>query len=299
MTTRIMGLSGKKQSGKSTSANHLCGIKLKSKGLIDDFRLADDGMLHVLTKNADGVQAWGELDMTRTDEDFVSKAQQDIWPYVKLYSFADALKSMCVNLLEIPYETIYGTNKQKDELTHLLWENMPGVITDEELWNHILELYPEGLEPVDLVYHATGYMTGREVMQYFGTDVMRGIYGPVWINNTLKRIAAEQTELALITDIRFPNESDGVVKFGGEVIRLLRELSPDDRHSSETQLDSENYDHNKFTFLINNTEQPIGFLQGRLDKIYMGEIKKVEFTGFKTKELSNAGNAQNKQEVVD
>ena len=49
-----------------------------------------------------------------------------MWPYVKLYSFADELKRICVELFNIPYECVYGTDEQKNQpQEHLLWDNMP------------------------------------------------------------------------------------------------------------------------------------------------------------------------------
>tara|TARA_R100001244_G_scaffold120565_1_gene90177 strand:- start:2776 stop:3039 length:264 start_codon:yes stop_codon:yes gene_type:complete len=51
------------------------------------------------------------------------------------------------------------------------------------------------------------------------------------------------TELAIVPDVRFPNEADAIKQAGGKVIRLTR--SPhDDQHESETALDDyEGFDH--------------------------------------------------------
>ena len=42
---------------------------------------------------------WGEFDVSRMDEDFVTWADHNMWPYVKLYSFADNLKAICIGYL--------------------------------------------------------------------------------------------------------------------------------------------------------------------------------------------------------
>ena len=65
-----------------------------------------------------------------------------------------------------------------------------------------------------------GPMTAREFMQFFGTDIMRNIYEPIWIKSTIKKIQREQSELAIIADVRFPNEAD-VIK---DAINIIKEF---------------------------------------------------------------------------
>ena len=283
--TRLIGISGRKQAGKNTTANFMYGNKMLEHELVKDFRIGDDGSLQVYTANSAGVLDWGLVDITSHDSAFLEYAEQEIWPYIKLYSFSDALKAMCVKLLGISYTDAYGNDVQKSTLTHIRWENMPGVIADAELWNHILELYPEGLEPVDLIYHEKGYMTAREVMQYFGTEVMRRIHGPIWIDSTMKRIKEEGPEIAIIADVRFPNEADAVLDEDGELIRLTRFI--EDNHISETALNPQNFDQNKFTYLVDNQDKDIGYTLKKVGQIYREEIKKVEFVGFRPKAVTS------------
>ena len=93
---RIIGISGRKQSGKNTTANILHGIVLKKYGMIKDYNIGGDGELMVLTTNADGDEGWGAFDTTRNDPAFIEYAEHNMWPHVKLYSFADTLKHICV-----------------------------------------------------------------------------------------------------------------------------------------------------------------------------------------------------------
>ena len=52
-----------------------------------------------------------------------------------------------------------------------------------------------------------------------------------------------------MADVRFPNEVDAILEAGGEVIKLQRAPLKDD-HSSETALDKENFDQDKFTHIV-------------------------------------------------
>ena len=100
-------------------------------------------------------------------------------------------------------------------------------------------------------------MTAREVMQYIGTDIFRKIYPNVWADSTIRRITAEGTALAVVTDVRFPNEVKAIQDAGGKVIRLTRNSESDDQHSSEVALDKEQYDWDNFDEVIDNEEMEV------------------------------------------
>lgn len=273
--TRVIGISGKKFSGKTTCCNYIHGLKLKEHGLVNDFAIMENGKLQILTTHTVTQQdGWGEFDVNRNDDAYVEYASMKIWPHIKIYSFADTLKSICVNLFDIPAHMIYGSEEQKNELTHLKWEDMPGVITPDISSEIQSDIGGNGTDPeqllrtysLNLCIHEPGFMTGREVMQYFGTDIMRRMYGPIWINDTLKRISQEQTELAIIPDVRFPNEVESLISSNAEVIRLNRNKY-DDQHYSEIALDPENFDQGKFTALIDNENMTIDQLLESIGQI--------------------------------
>jgi hypothetical protein len=246
---KVIGISGRKQAGKNTTANILHGLALKNHSLAQDWNIGDVGDLNVLTHDIAGNLGWGGLDVTRKDREFVEYAEMNMWPYVKLYSFADSLKSMCTELFDIPHHCVWGTDDQKNTpQEHLLWENMPGVISVEEN-----DLYGD-VDPLllGLTVHTSGPMTAREFMQFLGTDVMRKMYGPIWINSCVKKILREQSELAIIADIRFPNEAEAIEKIGGELWRLNRVPFGDDTHSSEIALDDY-----PFKTVIDNADKSI------------------------------------------
>ena len=239
---KIIGISGRKQSGKNTVANILHGIVLKKGGMIQDFNIGGHGELIVLTTNAAGEEGWGEFDVTRRDSDFVEYAEHSMWPYVKLYSFADTLKWMCVKLFDIPEECVWGTDEQKNQIQdHLRWELMPGHVIDKSGY---------------------GPMTARHFLQWFGTDIMRKIYEPVWANSCIRAIGEEQSQLAIIADVRFPNEAKAIEEAGGTLIRLTREIHKD-AHSSETALDDY-----PFANYIDNQDSSIDSLLVKVNNFY-------------------------------
>ena len=240
---KIIGISGRKQSGKNTVANILHGVVLKENGLVLDFNIGPSGELLVLTTNANNEEGWGELDITRKDSDFLQYAEYNMWPYIKLYSFADTLKWLCTDLFDIPYECIWGSNERRNEKQeHLHWEKMPGHIT---------------------THHGYGAMTAREFMQFLGTDICRKIDTDIWMRNTLNRIKSEKSKLAVIADVRFVNEVKGVEDAGGTVVRLQRAAVDQDSHSSEVALDDY-----PFTKYIDNREQTLDDLMVKVKEFY-------------------------------
>ena len=250
---KIVGIAGKKQSGKNTVANILNGIVLKKHEMVNDYKISEDGRLLVSTDEFADLR---EFDITRKDFQFVEYAERSLYPYVKLYSFADALKAICIDLFNIPFENVYGTNEQKNKkISHLKWNNMPS------------------RKNKDTRRAKIGSMTAREFMQYFGTDVMRKIWEPIWCQSTVNRIVAEQSQLAIIADVRFPNEVDIIKDAGGIVIKLNRDLF-EDEHASETQLDAENYDQENFDYVIENQGEgrTIERLQAIIETLYKDNL---------------------------
>ena len=245
---KIIGISGRKQAGKNTTANILHGLVLQSSNQVKDFNIDGSGQLTVLTSNSEGTEDWGIFDVQRKDSDFTEYAEHNMWPYVKMYSFADELKRICVELFDIPPECVYGSDDQKNCVQdHILWENMPKYRIDFNTKPPSAKLGP---------------MTAREFMQFFGTDICRNIFEPIWVNSCINKIKKEQSELAIIPDVRFPNEAKAIEDAGGTVIRLTRTVF-DDQHSSELALDDY-----PFTDYIDNKDNSIDSLMVKVKKFY-------------------------------
>lgn len=237
----ILGISGKKQSGKTTVGNFILSLYLAKLNLCEKIYMDEDGQLIVSDVAGDarfeGIFNVNDLLHTVTDHR-VLQALNALSSKVKLYSFADILKTdICMNMLGLTYAQCYGTDEDKNSLTSIRWQDMPGY---EESWKDADD------------YDESGFMTARQVMQFVGTDLFRKMKNDVWVSATLNKIIKEKPALAVITDCRFPNEVESIRKVDGKVIRLTR--SPfESSHISEIILDQDKYDWSNFDFVIDNT----------------------------------------------
>jgi hypothetical protein len=149
-------------------------------------------------------------------------------------AFADPLKLMAMELFWLSYDQCYGGPGIDRELIDPRW----------------------GLSP-------------REIMQRIGTEVGRNVHTEVWVRNTLKHIqdafagrevnlhnqaerrfvphttfAPKTASRWVITDCRFPNESEAVKAAGGIVVKVHRPgMASGDTHASETSVDLVKEDH--------------------------------------------------------
>ena len=205
--TKILGFAGKKQSGKNTCCNFLQMLKFHEYGVCKNASLNEQGQILVSDLFGEKVSGSDWIPLTEEYVD-ISQLLESFRP-CKIYAFADVLKEFAVDVLGLEYNQVYGTNEEKNSPTHLLWENMP-------------------------TGNNKGPMTGREVLQYFGSDIYRKMYENIWFDACIRRIRKDNPELALISDVRFSNEIAGVQKEGGVVFGLPRDIvNGKDTHSSE------------------------------------------------------------------
>ena len=205
--TKILGFAGKKQSGKNTCCNFLQMLKFHEYGVCKNASLNEQGQILVSDLFGETVSGSDWIPLTEEYVD-ISQLLESFRP-CKIYAFADVLKEFAVDVLGLEYNQVYGTNEEKNSPTHLLWDNMP-------------------------TGNNKGPMTGREVLQYFGSDICRKMYEDIWFDACIRRIRKDNPELALISDVRFPNEITGVQKEGGIVFGLPRDIvNGKDTHSSE------------------------------------------------------------------
>ena len=229
---KIIGISGRKQSGKNTVANYINGAVLINKDMIQDFFINEEGQLVIKTTNSNGENGFGIFDVTRKDDTFIEYANRELWPHIKTYHFADLLKSISIHLFGLNPTEVYGTDDDKNKETNLLWENMP---TKEK---------------------KTGNVTNREFLEYFGTKIVRKIKPEAWVEATMNNILKENSEIAIIPDVRFPNEVNAIKAAGGKVIRLTRNVH-DSKIECETALDEKNFDWSLFDHVIDNSNSSI------------------------------------------
>lgn len=76
--------------------------------------------------------------------------------------------------------------------------------------------------------------TFRAFLQYFGSEIMRGVNDNIWIDCTLSNCDKD----CIVSDCRFPNEAKAVKARGGIVIKVVRpDAKASDSHQSETKID--------------------------------------------------------------
>jgi hypothetical protein len=85
------------------------------------------------------------------------------------------------------------------------------------------------------------------LLQVLGTEVFRTIDPDIWVRVLLDTIKEQQPDVALVTDMRFPNEAQAIRDAGGFLVNVSRLnedntpwVSPDRSatHPSETALDT-------------------------------------------------------------
>ena len=68
--------------------------------------------------------------------------------------------------------------------------------------------------------------TPRMALQQLGTEACRGVFHQdIWVHLLEKRIS--QHNNVVVTDVRFPNEIEAIVKMGGHVVRVKRGDEPE------------------------------------------------------------------------
>lgn len=233
MTQKILLISGKKQSGKDSAANYLSGYLLKQAGATKEFKLDEDGKLLIRIQVEDPsvgkvVEEMGLLDLERKDEEYVRYASQMIWPIIKIEKFGDLLKDILIATNMAKREELYGTNADKDKLSNVKWSS----------YYTILDRPNE---------HGDDFMSNRELMEIFGSDICRELYQLCWVEGLFNRIIAQDFPLVVIADCRYPDEVEYAKMLGAKVVRLTRNPL-NGKHQAETALDN----YKNFDYVIDN-----------------------------------------------
>jgi len=161
------------------------------------------------------------------------------------YSFATALKNIAVELFDIPRNQVWGSNAEKDQLTHIKWadlKNVIGIGDDKDWFEKVYRISPD-----------TEFMTGRQFLQFFGSEIIRKLYGNAWVSRTFKDIVQQAPVYAFVCDVRFKNEIDFFIEKGIDPIVVRLERNPlDMQHISETALDDYDWKKLKHYYPIPN-----------------------------------------------
>lgn len=151
-------------------------------------------------------------------------------------SFAEPLKRMCIDILGLKADEVYGTDDDKNKLSTINWDGFPEEIRLKYATEFIL--CKDGVSDPK---PRSGLMTNREVLQVMGTDLFRAISNNVWAQAPFNR--KWDTDFVILTDCRFPNEKLVTEANGGVIIRLERDTGFSDNHPSETALDDVHFKH--------------------------------------------------------
>ena len=215
--TQIIGFAGKKQSGKNTACNFILAVKLAQAGICKTSRLTKNGEIEVTDILGEKPADMEWIPFKEPHVDVESLFENELKDYIQLYALADSLKQMSIDILGLKPQQVFGTDKQKNSLTDMKWEDMPG---DETKNNK------------------SGKMTAREVLQYVGTDIFRKFYANVWLDSCLRKIESDSPDIALVSDVRFENEIKGIQKKNGFVVGLKRDpYKKGDKHASEVAIE--------------------------------------------------------------
>jgi len=181
---------------------------------------------------------------------------------VAVTGFANTLKDMCVDILGLEKENVYGTDEQKNSPSPILWNELP-IDIRLKYSNEWIDFGTPDDDEEDLRHRDNGTpvpregpMTNREVLQVIGTDIFRTMFSyNVWVDSTFRKDWSKY-DVVIITDCRFPNEKIAIEQSNGHIIRLTRNTGFTDEHVSETALDGSTfkiqYDNNGTLEDLNN-----------------------------------------------
>lgn len=249
---KFIVISGKKQSGKTTSATYIKSLLKK-----------------IYIEKEKEKAKYDANELFKKTGDWTDKIPSCLigvpLNLVKITSFASAIKDFCVTTLGLSKNQVYGTDEEKNSLTQIRWQNMPDEIR-YRYGGKTLVPYADH-SGSEWIPNKSGRMTAREVMQIFGTDVMRNFFDyNIWAKAPFNKYKDSSHKYIIIDDCRFPNEADMSIENDALIIRLERDVLGEDAHMSEKALDD--YDKEKYHWTIdNNKYETIEDLHDMLDYI--------------------------------
>lgn len=232
----IMGISGKKGSGKSSMSKVIFAEYANKKVGKDRFKVIKNGRAVNLIDTFDNDEV---VELERPNQK--TKAITDTLS-VKVYNFALPLKIICKEMFCLSDQELWGSEEEKNSKIHIEWENLPLAIAQE---------YKKVRRGTGELSTPTGRLTSRELLQIIGT-FFRGLDSAAWARATYSLIQKDNPELAIISDMRYENEVTlGTENYNAKVIRLLRNPH-DDKDPSETALDD--FALGEYQFVLDNSK---------------------------------------------
>ena len=168
-------------------------------------------------------------------------------------AFADSLKDTLSVLFGIPVEKFYERDvKEHFYIKGLEITDTPDNILDEDSFIKMLN-------KKDFSFLKTHFITIRQLLQCFGTEIVRGLFGNAfWAERAMKH----NFDKMIITDLRFKVELEAVRKRNGLGLYIDNPNCIPEQHASESEV-LEMKDNHDFDFIIENN----GTLEDLFNKI--------------------------------
>lgn len=147
------------------------------------------------------------------------------------FAFADQLKYIVSKMFNIDIYDLYNDSKEYKMINLTTFEIRT---TDETMLSNIFIANKEK----DFFKSKDIWVKFRDLLQYFGTDVMQPAFGPhIWINRVIQALCPNRVNI--ITDVRFISEYKAVKSIDSVTIRIINpNIENNDSHVSENQLDN-------------------------------------------------------------
>ena len=168
----------------------------------------------------------------RAGKDYAGEIIKQFMPGIKCVRFADTIKEIISSTFGISLEDLEEYKNNTDQ------------------YGLEIKAYPNNQPEATIKY-----INFREILQKFGTEGMKPIFGDdIWVEACYNKI--KDSEYSIITDFRFLSEYKSLLEKGFEIytIKIFNDnLESDDSHSSENDLENNNF---VYDFYIDNTNKP-------------------------------------------
>lgn len=238
MTKTLILIAGRRKSGKDTFA-HMLIAALWNMGAA--MRNNDNAFLYVDEQGAlratTLIHNEGKPDQRATSAPLELRHGMGADAQIKaigsrILHYANPLKVFCADVLGIDPKLVWGSDADKNTMT-----DIQRPISDLMGRTQIYKTSPL-TGPGS--HTAPNCMTVRELLQFFGTDVVRVLRPDAWVRAMCSVASRVEEEFILVPDVRFYNEMavEAHIPANMRVFRIaLQRQVTRDSHESETTLD--------------------------------------------------------------